>query len=164
VSLGTVVILAAGRGTRMRSARPKLVHDLCGRPLVGWPIAAAREAGAEDVILVVAADTPLDEVLGDGVRSAVQAQPDGTGGALLAAAGLIARGVPLIVTAGDVPLVDADLLRELAAAHAHGGAPATMVTIEVEDPSAATGAIVRDADGAIERVVETKHTDDRLER
>jgi len=159
VSVGTVVILAAGRGTRMRSARPKLLHDLCGRPLVGWPIAAAREAGAEDVILVVAADAPLDEVLGDGVRSAVQAQPDGTGGALLAAAGLIARAAPLIVTAGDVPLVQSDLLRELAAAHARDGAAATMVTIEVEDPSG-YGRVVRDAGGAIERVVETKHTDD----
>ena len=48
----TVVILAAGQGTRMRSPCPKMLHDLCGRPLVGWPIAAAQEAGADRIVVV----------------------------------------------------------------------------------------------------------------
>jgi bifunctional UDP-N-acetylglucosamine pyrophosphorylase/glucosamine-1-phosphate N-acetyltransferase len=158
VSVGTVVILAAGRGTRMRSARPKLAHDLCGRPLVAWPVAAAREAGAREVVVVVSGDGALDGVLPDGVRTAVQTRPDGTGGALAAAGGLIERGAPLICIAGDVPLVDGALLRALAEEHARSAAAATMVTITVADPSG-YGRVVRDGDGAIERVVETKHTE-----
>ena len=152
------MILAAGRGTRMRSARPKLAHDLCGRALVAWPVAAAREAGAERVIAVVAADTPLGDVLGEGVQTAVQARPDGTGGALRAAAGLIDRSAPLVSLYGDVPLVEPALLRDLVAEHERSGAAATMVTITVADPTG-YGRVVRDATGAVERVVETKHTD-----
>ena len=156
MSLGTVVILAAGRGTRMRSARPKLAHDLCGRPLIGWPVAAALAAGAGRVVAVLANDGGLEDVLPDGVMTAVQEQPDGTGGAVLAAGELIDLDAPVVVLAGDVPLVEARLLRGLAQAHVSGGADATMVTIELDDPRG-YGRVVRDAGGAVERVVETKH-------
>jgi bifunctional UDP-N-acetylglucosamine pyrophosphorylase/glucosamine-1-phosphate N-acetyltransferase len=152
----TVVILAAGRGTRMRSATPKLAHDLCGRPLIQWPVAAALDAGAERVVVVLSADAPFDGALPDGVRSVVQRKPDGTGGALLAAAPEIALGSMLIVINGDGPLVDPALLRDLAAEHARTGAAATMVTIELADPTG-YGRVVRDASGAVQRVVETKH-------
>jgi bifunctional UDP-N-acetylglucosamine pyrophosphorylase/glucosamine-1-phosphate N-acetyltransferase len=155
VSLGTVVILAAGRGTRMRSAKPKLAHDLCGRPLIGWPVAAALEAQAGRVVVVLAADGGLEAVLPGGVATAVQERADGTGGAVLAAAKLIDLDAPVIILAGDVPLVDAQLLRDLAREHAAGGADATMVTVELDEPRG-YGRVVRDAHGAVERVVETK--------
>ena len=150
-----VVILAAGRGTRMRSATPKLLHDFCGRPLIDWPVAAALSAGAERVIVVVAEEGPLVDALPEGVLVARQAQPDGTGGAVLAAAEQIDRDATVIVLAGDVPLVEPSLLRELAAAHQRSDAAATMVTMVLANPEG-YGRVVRDADGAVERVVETK--------
>jgi bifunctional UDP-N-acetylglucosamine pyrophosphorylase/glucosamine-1-phosphate N-acetyltransferase len=151
----TVVILAAGRGTRMRSATPKLAHELCGRPLIGWPVAAAREAGAGEIVVVVSAEAPLGDALPDGVATAVQPEPDGTGGAVLAAASEIDRDSTLVVLAGDVPLIKADLVRELVAAHESSGAAATMVTIELDDPRG-YGRVVRDGAGRVQRVVETK--------
>ena len=87
----TAVILAAGQGTRMRSNLPKVLHELCGRPLVGWPIAAAREAGADRVVVVEGPDRLLEGRLGDGVETAVQPVANGTGGAVQAAADALPR-------------------------------------------------------------------------
>jgi bifunctional UDP-N-acetylglucosamine pyrophosphorylase/glucosamine-1-phosphate N-acetyltransferase len=140
----------------MRSATAKLLHDLCGRPLIGWPVAAALDAGAARVVVVVSEqDAAVGEGLPDGVVVVRQALPNGTGGAVLAAAGEIDRDATLIVLAGDVPLVEAELLGALAAAHEASGAAATMVTITLADPGG-YGRVVRDASGAVQRVVETK--------
>src|SRR5215212_2202190 len=73
----TVVILAAGEGTRMRSALPKVLHPLCGRPLVAWVIEAAREAGAATVVVVDNPTRRLAEHLPDGVELAIQEEPRG---------------------------------------------------------------------------------------
>ena len=151
----TVVVLAAGQGTRMRSHTPKVLHDLCGRPLVGWPIAAAQEAGAGKVVVVDSADRTLDGRLPDGVIAAVQPRPDGTGGAVRAAAGEIDAGATVVVLAGDVPLITGEAIAALVAAHEGSGAAATMATMQLDDP-AGYGRVVRDADGGVERVVETK--------
>jgi bifunctional UDP-N-acetylglucosamine pyrophosphorylase/glucosamine-1-phosphate N-acetyltransferase len=110
------------------------------------------------VVVVVAADTPLDGALGEEIVAVAQAKPDGTGGAVLAAGPEIDGGGAVIVLAGDVPLLDAELLRELASEHERSGAAATMVTIELADPHG-YGRVVRDASGAVERVVETKNAD-----
>jgi bifunctional UDP-N-acetylglucosamine pyrophosphorylase/glucosamine-1-phosphate N-acetyltransferase len=155
----TVVILAAGRGTRMRSATPKLAHELCGQPLIRWPVDAARAAGAGRVVVVLAEGSELEALLGDGVEVAYQREQPGTAGAVLAAAAQIERDRDVIVLAGDVPLIEAELLRELAGEHARGGAAATMVTALLDDPSG-YGRVVRGEDGAVERVVETKHRGD----
>jgi len=154
MAFSTVVILAAGRGTRMQSATPKLAHDLCGRPLLGWPLAAARAAGAGRTVVVVGREGPPIE-LPEGVVTAVQRQPLGTADAVASAAQWIERNAVVIVLAGDVPLVEAGLLHELAIAHERAGAAATLVTTELEDPRG-YGRIVRDARGEIERIVETK--------
>ena len=151
----TVVVLAAGQGTRMRSHTPKMLHDLCGRPLVGWPIAAAQEAGAGKVVVVDSADRTLDGRLPDGVIGAVQPRPDGTGGAVRAAAGEIDPGATVVVLAGDVPLITGEAIAALVAAHEASGAAATMATMQLDDP-AGYGRVVRDAEGGVERVVETK--------
>jgi bifunctional UDP-N-acetylglucosamine pyrophosphorylase / glucosamine-1-phosphate N-acetyltransferase len=158
MSGSTVVILAAGRGTRMRSATPKLAHDLCGRPLLEWPVEAARAAGARRVVVVIG---PEDSIAGwparwgDGVEMAVQREALGTADAVSAAAEKIDREGVVIVLAGDVPLIEAQLLRELGAAHGASDAAATMVTAVLEDPSG-YGRVVRSADGELVRVVETK--------
>src|SRR6202035_3391582 len=81
----TVLILAAGQGTRMRSRTPKVLHELCGRPMVLWPVRAALAAGAGRVLVVDSPERALARVLPHGVELAVQPQPNGTGGAVLAA-------------------------------------------------------------------------------
>jgi bifunctional UDP-N-acetylglucosamine pyrophosphorylase/glucosamine-1-phosphate N-acetyltransferase len=151
----TAVVMAAGQGTRMRSATPKVLHELCGRPMVAWPVRAAQDAGATRVVVVTSPDIDLSPALPDGVRTAVQPVPDGTGGAVLAALPDTADGAPVVVLSGDVPLVSAEAIEELVAAHAASDAVATMVTTELDDP-AGYGRVVRDADGHVERVVETK--------
>src|SRR5436309_8604523 len=113
----TVVILAAGQGTRMRSQLPKMLHPLCGRPLVGWPIAAAREAGATRIVVVDSPACKLEGNLPDGVESIVQPVPNGTGGAVQAAQDAFEDGKTVVVLPGDAPLITAQALADLVNAH-----------------------------------------------
>jgi bifunctional UDP-N-acetylglucosamine pyrophosphorylase/glucosamine-1-phosphate N-acetyltransferase len=155
----TVVIMAAGQGTRMRSVTPKVLHPLCGRPLVRWPIDAALEAGAGRVVVVGGSDRALAEVLPDGVELAVQAEARGTGDAVAAAADHLDRSVTVVVLSADVPLVDAGMIGGLVAAHEEAGAAATVLTMELDDPGS-YGRVVRGPDGSVERVVEVKAAGD----
>jgi bifunctional UDP-N-acetylglucosamine pyrophosphorylase/glucosamine-1-phosphate N-acetyltransferase len=163
----TVLILAAGQGTRMRSSTPKVLHDLCGAPMVLWPVRAALAAGAARVVVVDSPARALEQVLPEGVELAVQPQSDGTGGAVAAAmAQLDAQGASVegavIVLSGDVPLLDAQTIADLAEAHTQSGAAATIVTSVLEDPSG-YGRVVRDGAGNVLRVVETKQAGDASE-
>jgi bifunctional UDP-N-acetylglucosamine pyrophosphorylase/glucosamine-1-phosphate N-acetyltransferase len=165
VSAPTVLILAAGQGTRMRSKTPKVLHELCGRPMVLWPVQAALDAGAGRVVVVDSPERALQALLPPGVELAVQPRADGTGGAVAAALAHLGttpaagdEGAVLVLS-GDVPLVSAGAIRGLAQAHERAGAAATMVTTTLEDPSG-YGRVVRDADGAVQRVVETKAAGD----
>jgi bifunctional UDP-N-acetylglucosamine pyrophosphorylase / glucosamine-1-phosphate N-acetyltransferase len=151
----TVVILAAGEGTRMRSALPKVLHPICGRPMIQWPLLAAREAGAERVIVVDNPKRLLAEHLPDGVETAIQQQPRGTGDAVAAAANSIDPGAPVVVINGDMPLITGEAIAAAVAAHDELNAAATLATMELDDP-AGYGRVIRDGDGAIERIAETK--------
>ena len=158
----TVVILAGGEGTRMRSALPKVLHPVCGRPMIHWPLFAARAAGAERLIVV---DTPQRRLAGhlpDGVEVAIQEEPRGTGDAVAAAVPVLDRDAPVLVINGDMPLITGEAIAALVAAHASTGAAATIASMELDDPSG-YGRVVRDADGAVERVVETKTAGDASE-
>jgi bifunctional UDP-N-acetylglucosamine pyrophosphorylase/glucosamine-1-phosphate N-acetyltransferase len=151
----------------MRSSTPKVLHDLCGAPMVLWPVRAALAAGAGRVVVVDSPARALQQVLPQGVELAVQPQPDGTGGAVVAAlAQLDAGGAPvegtLIVLSGDVPLLDAETIDGLAQAHARSGAAATIVTSILDDASG-YGRVVRDSAGDVLRVVETKQAGDASE-
>jgi bifunctional UDP-N-acetylglucosamine pyrophosphorylase / glucosamine-1-phosphate N-acetyltransferase len=165
VTAPVVVILAAGQGTRMRSATPKLLHPLCGRPVISWPLAAARAAGAQKVVVVDGPDRALEPFMtaaagsGGDVVLAVQQEPRGTADAVLAAKDHIERDAPAIVICGDVPLMTGEALRALAQAHENRTASATMLTMVLDDPSG-YGRVVRGPDGAVERVVETKKPGD----
>jgi bifunctional UDP-N-acetylglucosamine pyrophosphorylase/glucosamine-1-phosphate N-acetyltransferase len=162
VSTPTILILAAGQGTRMRSAVPKVLHELCGQPMVLWPVRAALAAGAAKVVVVDSPARALDGVLPEGVALVVQAQSDGTGGAVRAAAAEIDPQAPVVVLSGDVPLVSAAAIEELVRAHLAGGVRATMATTVLDDPSG-YGRVVRDEDGAVLRIVETKAAGDATE-
>jgi bifunctional UDP-N-acetylglucosamine pyrophosphorylase / glucosamine-1-phosphate N-acetyltransferase len=172
VSSPIVLILAAGQGTRMRSKVPKVLHELCGRPMVLWPVYAALEAHAERVVVVDSPERALEQVLPEGVELAVQERPNGTGGAVVAAMSHLdssgpdsssATGpdgdAPVVVLSGDVPLLSAEAIAGLIEAHSQSGAVATMVTTTLEDPSG-YGRVIRDGAGALKRVVETKQDGD----
>jgi len=159
MSAPTVLVLAAGQGTRMRSATPKVLHELCGRAMVLWPVAAALQAGAGKVVVVDSPARALEAVLPEGVGLAVQPQPNGTGGAVVAAAAEIDPGAAVVVLSGDVPLVSAQAIAELLAAHAAAGTPASMATTVLADPTG-YGRVVRDGAGNVTRVVETKEAGD----
>jgi bifunctional UDP-N-acetylglucosamine pyrophosphorylase / glucosamine-1-phosphate N-acetyltransferase len=162
VSAPIVLILAAGQGTRMRSQTPKVLHELCGLPMVLWPVRAALAAGAGRVVVVDSPARALEQVLPEGVQLAVQQQPDGTGGAVAAGVAALtgataeqAPSAPVMVLSGDVPLVSPEAIGELLDAHQSSGAAATMATTVLADPSG-YGRVVRDSDGQVQRVVETK--------
>ena len=154
-----MLILAAGEGTRMRSDVPKVLHPLCGRPIIGWAIAAARAAGAGRVVVVDGPKRALADALPDGIEVAIQEEPNGTGDAVRAAAGQIGAEDTVLVLYGDVPLITAEAITALAQAHEKSGDAATMATMELEDPTG-YGRVVRSSDGGVERVVETKAAGD----
>ncbi len=162
VTAPVVVILAAGQGTRMRSGIPKLLHPLCGRPMIAWPVAAARAAGAGAIVVVDGPERRLAGALDDDVLVAVQERPMGTGDAVRAASAHLAGDAPVLVIYGDVPLIRSETLVELATEHERQGAAATMLTATLEDPTG-YGRVVRAPDGTVERVVETKAPGDATE-
>jgi bifunctional UDP-N-acetylglucosamine pyrophosphorylase/glucosamine-1-phosphate N-acetyltransferase len=165
VSAPTVLILAAGQGTRMRSRTPKVLHELCGRPMVLWPVHAALRAGAGRVIVVDAPQRAIEPVLPQGVELAVQERANGTGGAVAAALARLDAGseadpaAPVLVLSGDVPLIGAETIETLVEAHRQSGAAMTVASAVLDDPSG-YGRVVRDADGAVQRIVETKRAGD----
>ena len=139
----------------MKSKVPKVLHPLCGRPVIAWVVAAAKEAGAETVVVVDSPERRLDGQLPDGVEVAIQQEPRGTGDAVAAAAGQIPSDGVVVVVNGDVPLLTGAAIARLVEAHEELGAAATMGTMEPADP-AGYGRVVRTAEGDVERVVETK--------
>jgi bifunctional UDP-N-acetylglucosamine pyrophosphorylase/glucosamine-1-phosphate N-acetyltransferase len=153
------LIMAAGEGARMNSSVPKVLHEVAGRPMVAWPIAAARGAGAARICVIVSPDRDLSGALPDGTETIVQPEPDGTGGALRAAADLVREAGTVLVLSGDHPLVSAEVLGELIATHRDSGAAATVMTTEMDDPGS-YGRIIRDEGGDIARIVEAKTAGD----
>lgn len=159
MSAPTVVILAAGRGTRMRSGTPKLLHQICGRSLIRWSLAAARAAGAARIVVVDAPGEPLRAELEPDVTVVVQERALGTGDAARAALAQLDAGDTVIVLNADLPLISAQTIESLAAAHARSGAAATLSTAVLEDP-AGWGRVLRAADGSVTGIVETRRPGD----
>lgn len=153
----TALIMAAGKGTRMRSSLPKVLHPVCGRPMVGWVVDAARAAGATEVVCITRPGDGVAEGLPDGVTVAEQTEGEGTGAAILAARDTAPDGTVLVLS-GDHPLIAPDLIERLIAKHAGEGAAATLLTTDKLDPEG-YGRIVRATDGSVERIVETKVPD-----
>jgi bifunctional UDP-N-acetylglucosamine pyrophosphorylase / glucosamine-1-phosphate N-acetyltransferase len=159
VSSPLVLVMAAGAGTRMRSSLPKMLHPVCGRAMVAWPILAAREAGAGRVAAIVSPGLDISAGLPERVETVVQPEADGTGGAIRAAGALIEESETVLVLSGDHPLISAADITGLLEAHAAAGGAATMLTIELDDPGS-YGRVVRGSGGEVERVVEAKAAGD----
>ena len=151
----TAIIMAAGRGTRMRSPLPKVLHPVCGRPMVVWPVIAADRAGIGRIVVVVPPGSPVGEVLPEEVETVVQEGADGTGGAIRAAGEAISASDEVLVLSGDVPLVSPEVIGGMLEAHRDDGAEVTVLTTVLEDPGT-YGRVVRTGEGTIERIVETK--------
>ncbi len=143
----------------MRSRTPKLLHEICGRPMIGWVVAAARAAGANEIVVVDAPGEPLRSSLDDGIVTVIQEQARGTADALRAAQALIDPAASVVVLNGDVPLITAETVAALARTQAETGAAATILTALIDDPTG-YGRVVRADDGSVEKVVETKRPED----
>jgi bifunctional UDP-N-acetylglucosamine pyrophosphorylase/glucosamine-1-phosphate N-acetyltransferase len=144
------VIMAAGLGTRMRSATPKHLHALLGRRVVDWVIGAARDTGAEPIVVVASSDT-RDAY--DGLEVAVQEQPLGTGDAVASARDALAGfdGKILVLDAA-APLLTAKYLTALVEEHERQGAAVTILSVVAE--GLPYGRIVRDENGLVREIVE----------
>ena len=157
----TAVILAAGHGTRMRSRTPKVLHPVCGVPMIDWVLKAVTGAGAEQVKVIVSPhQVDLAAHLDGRAEVVYQREAHGTAHALQQVpAKELGRG-DVVVVNGDAPLLTSESVRRLVEAHRESKAPATIAG--VEDPRRDDGRIVRGADGSFERIVERKDaTDDQ---
>ena len=145
------LVMAAGLGTRMRSATPKHLHPLLGRRVVDWVLEAARPLGVAPLVVVVSAER-ADAFPGTDV--VVQERPLGTGDAARTARpALEGRARDVLVLSGDAPLLTAELLRRLVDVHRKEGAAATVLSFEPEEPRA-YGRVVRDGNGKLRAIVE----------
>ncbi|MGY1715263.1 bifunctional UDP-N-acetylglucosamine diphosphorylase/glucosamine-1-phosphate N-acetyltransferase GlmU [Geodermatophilus sp. SYSU D01106] len=159
-AVAAVVVLAAGQGTRMRSATPKVLHELGGRSMLGHVLAAAAPLGAGETLVVVGSGREAVEehlaAVAPGARAVVQAEQLGSGHAARVALDAVPdlEGAVLVVN-GDAPLLRERTLTELARAHVEAGSVFTVLTAEVEDPTG-LGRIVRDAEGAPRAIVEER--------
>ena len=162
----TVVILAAGKGTRMKSDRPKALHELCGRPMIGWVLDAAAGLNPDRIVVVVghgAADVEAaarKELPNHDLAFVVQEPQLGTGHALQVAAPAIGGTERVVVTYGDMPLLTAESLERLVEAQiAAGGGESSeavsFLTAVVDDPFG-YGRVLRSESDEFERIVEQK--------
>ena len=159
MSSGNIVgiVLAAGLGKRMKSKLHKVLHPVCGKPMVSHVLGALEGAGVRRIVVVVGHGAEeVRAALGGRAEFAMQERQLGTGHAVRAAEALLAGEEGLAVVAcGDSPLLRAETLSGMIALHRERGAAATVLTAVVDDPGG-LGRIVRGADGAVERIVEAK--------
>ena len=154
-----VVVLAAGAGTRMKSNKPKVMHEIAGLPLLGHALATASSLGASHVVPVVRHQkeviAPYIEAFFPNAKIAEQDEIPGTGRAVECALDAIPADFKgaVVVTSGDVPLLDVSTLEGLIDAHLNAGAAATILTAILDDP-AGYGRVVRTSDGSFLKIVE----------
>ncbi len=156
------IVLAAGLGTRMNSALPKVLHRLGGRPLIAYPLSALRRVGVDPIVVVVghAAERVRSACASYGVRFADQTEQKGTGHATRAAREVLGDFAgDLLLVYGDLPFLRAETFERLVAAHRAAGAAVSLLTESVADPSG-FGRIRRDADGNVVGIVEDRDCSD----
>jgi bifunctional UDP-N-acetylglucosamine pyrophosphorylase/glucosamine-1-phosphate N-acetyltransferase len=152
------VILAAGLGTRMKSRTPKVLHHVCGRPMLAYVIDAARSATTEKPLVVYSPPVEaITQAFADDAEFALQHNgKGGTGDALRAALAALPDDVDeIVVTYGDVPLIESESMSAMLDGRRTSGAPMALAAVELDDPQR-YGRVVMAADGGVERIVEFK--------
>jgi bifunctional UDP-N-acetylglucosamine pyrophosphorylase/glucosamine-1-phosphate N-acetyltransferase len=140
--------MAGGLGTRMRSTVPKLLHPICGRPMLAYVVEAARAATGRDPIVVTSpATAAVRDAFPAGITFAFQERPDGSGDAVRAGlAAVPADAAEVVVLNGDIPLVQAGLVTGVLERRRTAGAAIALVSFEAWDPGA-LGRVIRTPDG-----------------
>src|ERR1700693_2341703 len=147
----------------MRSRTPKVLHPLCGRPMIDWVLDAVTEAGAKEIKVVVSPhQVELAAHLDGRAEVVYQREAHGTAHALQQVPAKELSKGDVLVANGDAPLITADTFRQLIAAHRESGAPATLAS--VEDPPRNDARIIRPPDGSFQRIVERKDATDELRK
>lgn len=158
--VAAVVVLAAGAGTRMKSSRAKVLHEVAGRSMLSWAVDAAEQVDPEHLVVVVGhqreqVEAHLREVA-PAVLTAVQEEQKGTGHAVMCGLAPLGEiGGIVVVTYGDVPLLSGETLSAMVEDHRRSGDAITVLTAHVPDPTG-YGRIVRGGDAGIARIVEHK--------
>jgi bifunctional UDP-N-acetylglucosamine pyrophosphorylase / glucosamine-1-phosphate N-acetyltransferase len=147
-----VLVLAAGKGTRMKSRRTKVLHEICGKPMLAYPLAAAAELGAEKLVVVIGRDADQVEAAFAGrAQFVVQAEQRGTGHAVQVALPKLGDfSGDVLVLYGDTPLLRSETLARMQAKRRETGAKLVILT----SPEPLPGLVVRDAGGRVARIVE----------
>ena len=151
----TAVILAAGEGTRMKSDLPKVLHTVCGKPMIYYAIQAAKAVSTETPVVVIGHRAEaVCEFLGETVRCVVQDPQQGTGHAVQQVEATLKGQTDLIlVTYADMPLLRVETLKRLTETQRANPGPLTMLTVSADDPRG-FGRVVRGAEGRVQAIVE----------
>ncbi len=151
----TAILLAAGQGTRMKSDLPKVLHPVCGKPMLWYGLQAARGASAEKPVVIIGKGAEqVQEFVGETATCVLQEPQLGTAHAVIQAeAALKGRTDQVIVTYADMPLLRAETLRRLAETQAANRGPISLLTVTAPDPRG-FGRIVRGSDGTVKAIVE----------
>jgi bifunctional UDP-N-acetylglucosamine pyrophosphorylase / glucosamine-1-phosphate N-acetyltransferase len=151
------VVLAAGKGVRMKSDLPKVAHMLCGKPMIVRVIEVLEKLGLDEIIVVVGykAEIVKQELSGHKVSYVEQKEQLGTGHAVKQAKPHIHSECTVLVLAGDVPLIRESTLKELIFTHEKKHSAVTVLTAILDDPKG-YGRIIRDKDGSVTKIVEQK--------
>ena len=156
------VVLAAGIGSRMKSRLPKVLHPVCGKEMIRYPIELLRQLGITRIVVVVspANKTLVETLLADEAEYAIQSEPRGTGDALAHAQEVLAgKADNLLVLGGDSPLLKTDTVKQLMASHEASNSPMTVLTGQV--PCVGDwGRIVRDGSGQVTAIMEAAEVDE----
>lgn len=153
------IVLAAGKGTRMKSARPKVLHEICGRPMLWYVVRALRDAGVDDIVVV--SNPELHARAAEfGAPSIIQEEQLGTGHAVQIALAQLQerRGGRIVVAYGDMPLIGEEIFRSVLAALDGDEVALAMVTVQMPLPSN-FGRVIRDESG-VRRIVEVRDAND----
>ena len=152
----SAVVMAAGLGTRMRSATPKHLHPLLGRRMVDWVLAAVQPLGPRPLVVVASSDTADGFRADDGMVVVVQEEPRGTGDAVASARGsLDGADGDVLVLSGDTPLITDEVLQTLVDGHRSSGADVTVLSLALAEPRH-YGRVIRDGSGRLAAIVEEK--------
>ncbi|KOR85014.1 bifunctional N-acetylglucosamine-1-phosphate uridyltransferase/glucosamine-1-phosphate acetyltransferase [Bacillus sp. FJAT-22058] len=151
------IILAAGQGTRMKSKLYKVLHPVCGKPMVQHVIDQVNQLQIEDIVTVIGHGAEkVQEQLGDSCKYALQEQQLGTAHAVMQAESVLsAKSGTTLVICGDTPLIKAETMKELIALHEQSQAKATILTAYADNP-AGYGRVLRGEGGLVEKIVEHK--------